>query len=81
MGVNDLADSQVEARLKKYQTIESSDSIQVMVFQPNSTTFKAAWLMYLWPLLDGLWVLFPTFLAQNTNTNIEKDPSLLWGGH
>ena len=41
MGINDLADSQVDARLKKYQTIEGSDSIQVMVFQPNSKTFKA----------------------------------------
>ena len=40
--IDELADSWAEARLKKYPTIEGSDSFQVMVFQPNSTTFKAA---------------------------------------
>ena len=39
---DDLADSRAEARLKKYLTIEGSDSFQVMVFQPNFTIFKAA---------------------------------------
>ena len=40
--VDDLADSQAEARLKKYMTIAGSDSCQVIVFQSNSITFKAA---------------------------------------
>ena len=40
--VDDMADSRAEARLKKYLTIEGSDSVQVMVVQPNSTTFKDA---------------------------------------
>ena len=29
--------------------------------------------MYLWPLLDRLWIMFRIFFAQTTNTNIEKD--------
>ena len=37
-----MADSRAEARLKKYLTIEGLDSVQVMVVQPNSTTFKDA---------------------------------------
>ena len=40
--VDDLADSLEEARLKKYLTMQGSDSSQVMVFQPNSTSFNAA---------------------------------------
>ena len=40
--VDHPADSRAEARLKKYLTIQGSDSFQVMVFQPTSTTFKAA---------------------------------------
>ena len=38
----DVANSRAEARLKKYLATEVSDSFQVMVFQPNFTTFKAA---------------------------------------
>ena len=40
--IDDLANSRADARLKKYPTIEGSDSFQVMLFYPNSTTFKAA---------------------------------------
>ena len=40
--VDDLADSRAEARLKIYLTIEGSGSVQVVVVQPNSTTFQAA---------------------------------------
>ena len=37
--------------------------------------------MYMWLLIDRLWVLFPIFLAQTTNTNIEKDLSLFLDGN
>ena len=40
--VEDLADLRAETRLKKYLTIDGSDSFQVMFFKPNSTTFKAS---------------------------------------
>ena len=40
--VDDLEDSRADARLKKFPTIESSDSFQVMAFQPNASSFKAA---------------------------------------
>ena len=40
--VEELADLRAEARLKKYPTIEGSDSFQIMIFQPHATTFKAA---------------------------------------
>ena len=40
--IDDVANSRAEARLKKYLETEVSDSFQVMVFQPNFTTFKAA---------------------------------------
>ena len=38
--MEELSDLHVEARLKKYPTIDGSDSFQVMVFKPNSS-FKA----------------------------------------
>ena len=37
----ELSDLQAEARLKRYPTIDVSDSLQVMVFNPNSRSFKA----------------------------------------
>ena len=52
--VDDLADSWAEARLKKYLMIEGSDNFQVIVFQSNSTTFKAAFHLCIcdWWLID-----------------------------
>ena len=63
LDIDDLADSGAEARLKKYLIIERSNSFQVMVFQPNYTTFKLPLTYESVPLLDRLWVLFPIFLA------------------
>ena len=37
--------------------------------------------MYLWLMIDRLWVLFPIFLARSTNINIEKDLSSFWDGN
>ena len=39
---DEVAERRVEARQKKYPTIERSDSFQVMVFTPNSTSFRSA---------------------------------------
>ena len=40
--LEELEESRKESRLKKYPTITGSDSFQVMVFQPNSVTFRAS---------------------------------------
>ena len=37
--------------------------------------------MYLWLMIDRLWVLFPIFLARSTDINIEKDLSSFWDGN
>ena len=69
--VDDLADSWAEAMLKKYLTIEGSDSFQVMIFQTNFTTFKAAFLLC---ICDRLLIVYGScslFLAQITNTSMD----------
>lgn len=39
---DELSNLRAEARLKQYPTIDGSDSFQVIVFKPNSRSFKAA---------------------------------------
>ena len=40
--MEELPDLRAEARLKRYPTIDGSDSHQFMAFKPNSRGFKAA---------------------------------------
>ena len=42
LNIDEIAERTLEARQKKYPTIEGSDSFQVMVFTPNSLSFRAA---------------------------------------
>ena len=42
IGVKQLEIAQADARLKYYHPIKGSNSFQVMVFCPNSTTIRAA---------------------------------------
>ena len=79
--VDNLADSWAEARLKKYLTIEGSDSFQVMIFQTNFTTFKAAFDLCICERLLIDYGSCSLFLARITNTNIEKDLSLFSNGN
>lgn len=70
--VDDLEESRKEARLKKYPTITGSDNFQVMVFQPNSVTFRASPYLCICEICMTKYGSCPLFSSYELRTQVLK---------